>query len=152
MMVARNLLHHVLREAVPVAVKAVIPLRAASSGEGKGKLGVLVVDAGEDSRALQERDFQHLQVLADLMGEVLWNATLMERIKQIQRDKDRMAREVSHIFRNRFTVIGGFARRLLKWPGSTESKRWVEIIQIEVALGEEALEEWRKAHQWGETS
>lgn len=130
----------------PVFVKAVIPLCASAENGTIIKLGALVVDAGASGEPIQERDFHYLQVVASLMAETLWSFRLMGRIRAKEMEKNKMAQEVSHIFRNRLTVIGGFARRLARGLWSAEAKKWAEIIQEEVAAAEQALEDWREAH------
>jgi hypothetical protein len=63
----------------------------------------------------------------------------MERIQTMQRQKDSMAREVADIVRNRFAVIGGFARGLTKALKKTELRLSAEITADEVKEGETAL-------------
>lgn len=133
----------------PVFLKAVIPLCATSEAGEIVKLGALVVDAGASGEPIQERDFHYLQLVASLMAETLRSLVLMKRIRTKEMEKDKMAQEVSHIFRNRLTVIGGFARRLARGLWSAEAKKWAEIIREEVAAAEQALEDWRKTH-WRE--
>lgn len=133
----------------PVFVKAVIPLCASAENGMIIKLGALVVDAGASGEPIQERDFHYLQLVASLVAETLWNFRLMERIRAKEMEKNKMAQEVSHIFRNRLTVIGGFARRLARGLWSAEAKKWAEIIREEVVAAEQALEDWREAY-WQE--
>jgi signal transduction histidine kinase len=133
-----------------ITIKAVIPLKNITPEEGEGEiLGVLVVDAGDALEPIEERDFQYLEVVGMLITEILDRSNLIEKIQAIQREKDRMAREVSHIFRNRFTVIGGLALRLSRALSEPSLKRWAKIIVQEVANGEQALEAWRKSHRKG---
>jgi len=116
-------------------------------GEGQDpRPGVLVVDAGGSGEVVQERDFHYLQLVASLMAEILWNSVLMTWIRLEEAERERMAREVSHIFRNRLTVIGGFARRLARGLLPGDAGKWAEIIREEVAAAERALEQWRNAH------
>jgi hypothetical protein len=132
--------------ASPVFLKAVIPLRATLEKGRTRDLGVLVVDAGGSGEVVQERDFHYLQLVASLMAEILWNSVLMTWIRLKEAERERMAREVSHIFRNRLTVIGGFARRLARGLLPGDARKWAEIIREEVAAAERALEQWRNAH------
>ncbi len=135
--------------ASPVFLKAVIPLRATLEKGRTRDLGVLVVDAGGSGEVVQERDFHYLQLVASLMAEILWNSVLMTWIRLKEAERERMAQEVSHIFRNRLTVIGGFARRLARGLLPGDARKWAEIIREEVAAAEQALEDWREAH-WRE--
>lgn len=133
----------------PVLCKAVIPLKCSDVLPCKGPtaLGVLVVDAVDMDRSLDEREFQYIEVFAMLLSEVLARSMLIERIRTVQREKTEMAEEVSHIFRNRFTVIGGFALRLTKILQDPLLRQYARIILKETAKGEKALKRWKKLHR-----
>jgi hypothetical protein len=99
----------------PVTIKAIIPMKVEDPHEGLWRImGVLVVDAGDSPEPIENRDFQYLKVLGMLISEILERTNLLFMIQKIQTDREKMAQEVAHIFRNRFVVIGGFARRLEK--------------------------------------
>ncbi len=136
----------------PVTIKAVIPLKRANTLDGHGQAsGVLVVDAGDSpSGAIEERDFQFLEVLGILISEILEASMLMKKIKKVQQEKEIMEQEVAHIFRNSFTVIGGFARKIGKIAVDPRLKKWGGIIINEARKGESALLKWRKSHEEGE--
>jgi hypothetical protein len=137
---------HTLPE--PVTIKAVVPLKVTDLAcEEKETFGVLVVDAGNSPKPLHDRDFQFVVILGLLISEILQRSVLLEKIQVTQREKDRMAGEVSHVFRNRFTIIGGFARKLRRHLRNPILKKCAEIILFEVEKGEEALEAWRKTHK-----
>lgn len=132
----------------PVAIKAVIPLTVLDISSGEQQtVGALVVDAGDSPDPIQDRDFHYLQVVGMLISEILERFILLEGIHKLQRDKDEMAREVAHIVRNRFTAIGGFARRLEKDLRDSAARRWAEIILDEVLKGVDATEKWLAAHE-----
>ena len=132
----------------PVALKAVVPLTVLDSSNGEQQtVGALVVDAADSPEPIQDRDFHYLQVVGMLISEILERSVLLERIHQVQREKDGMAREVAHIVRNRFTAIGGFARRLEKDLRDSGARRWAEIILDEVLKGVDATEKWLAAHE-----
>lgn len=135
----------------PVTYKAVIPLRCGDGlpCEGKGSLGVLVVDAGDPCKTIDKRDFRYLNLVGMLLSEVLARSMLTERIRAMQREKREMAEEVAHIFRNRFAVIGGFALRLTKALEDPVLRRYARIILKETAKAEKALKRWRKLHRKG---
>ncbi|MBW1980067.1 MAG: universal stress protein [Deltaproteobacteria bacterium] len=135
---------HTLPE--PVPIKAIIPLKSAALRHDLGQtLGVLVVDAGDSSEPISQKDFQYLEVVGLLLGEILERSLIMEKMDAIQREKESMSQEVSHIFRNRFTAIGGAARRLEKALADPLLKRWAHIIVEEVARGEHVLNMWKKS-------
>jgi hypothetical protein len=140
---------HTLPE--PVTIKAVIPLKVENLHNGQERiLGVLVVDSGHSPEPVEDRDFQYLQVLGMLMSEILQRSILLNRIQEIQKDKERMAQEAAHIFRNRFAVIGGYARKLGKVLLDSDLRQWAGIILKEVEKGECALELWMDSHEEGE--
>jgi len=141
---------HTLPE--PVPCKAVIPLVCSDAlfCEGPSALGVLVVDSEISGRSIDERDFRYLEVFGMLLSEVLVRSVLIERIRQIQSRMTKMAEEVSHIFRNRFTVIGGFALRLIKALEDPALQQYAQIILKETAKGEKALKRWKKVRRKGE--
>lgn len=135
----------------PVKYKAVIPLKCDDvlPCEARKALGVLVVDGGDPCNPIEKRDFQYLNLVGILLSEVLVRSMLIERMRTIQREKTDMAEEVSHIFRNRFTVIGGFALRLTKALEDPKFRQYARIILKETAKGEKALKRWKKLHRKG---
>jgi hypothetical protein len=135
----------------PVNYKAVIPLKCSEVllCEGAQCLGVLVVDEGDPRKPIDERDFHYLNLVGMLLSEVLARSMLIVRIRTIQREKTEMAEEVAHIFRNRFTVIGGFALRLTKALEDSTLRQYSRIILKETAKAEKALKRWRKLHRKG---
>jgi hypothetical protein len=141
---------HTLPE--PVVCKAVIPLKCSDVLPCKGTdaFGVLVVDAVDMGRSLDEQEFQYLEVFAMLLSEVLARSILLERIRTMQREKTQMAEEVCHIFRNRFMVIGGLALRLTKILQDPPLRQYARIILKETAKAEKALRRWKKLHRKGE--
>lgn len=138
---------HTLPE--PVLCKAVIPLKCSDVLPCKGTdaFGVLVVDAVDMGRSLDEQEFQYLDVFAMLLSEVLARSLLIERIRTMQREKTQMAEEVCHIFRNRFMVIGGFALRLTEILQEPPLRQYARIILKETAKAEKALRRWKKLHR-----
>lgn len=97
----------------PVAIKAIVPLKGEDPTEGRGRtLGVLVADAGDSPEPIEDRDFHYLTILGMLISEILQRSILQQKIEKSLWERDKMAREVSHICRNRFLLIGGVARKL----------------------------------------
>jgi hypothetical protein len=136
---------HTLPE--PVPIKAVIPLKAGDPRDGVvRRLGVLVVDFGEPNKPIEDRDFHYLQILGTLISQILQGSILLSKLRKIQNERERSAREIAHIVRNRLIVIGGFARRLVKVLPEPQWKGWAEVILQESEGGEEALKQWRNAH------
>jgi hypothetical protein len=135
----------------PVNYKAVIPLKCSDAlpCEGPSSLGVLVVDEGDPCKPIDERDFHYLNLVGMLLSEVLARSMLIDRIRTIQQEKTEMAEEVAHIFRNRFTVIGGFAQRLTKSLEDNTLRQYARIILKETAKAEKALKRWNKLHRKG---
>lgn len=133
----------------PVNDKAVIPLKCSDvlPCEGKKTIGVLVVDGGDTSKPVDERDFQYLNLVGMLLSEVLARSMLIDRIRKIQREKTEMSEEICHIFRNRFAVIGGFAQRLTRSAEDPTLCSYARIIVKEMAKAEKALKRWRKLHR-----
>lgn len=84
-----------------------------------------------------------------LLSQVLARSMLINRIHLIQREKTEMAKEVAHIFRNRFTVIGGFALRFTKALEDPALRQYARIILKETAKAEKALKRWNKLHRKG---
>jgi nitrogen-specific signal transduction histidine kinase len=72
---------------------------------------------------------------------------LIEQIRIIQRQKNEMAEEAAHIFRNRLTVIGGFAQKLTRYLEDPALREWAGIILKETAKSEKALKRWKKLHR-----
>lgn len=132
----------------PVAIKVVIPLNVLDISSGEQQtVGALVVDAGDSPEPIQYRDFHYLQVVGMLVSEILGRFILLERIHKIQREKDEIVQEVAHIVRNRFTIIGGFARRLKRIVQEPEAGQSAQIILEEVERGVEIAERWLRAHE-----
>ncbi|MDZ7696217.1 MAG: hypothetical protein U5R49_04550 [Deltaproteobacteria bacterium] len=133
----------------PVNDKAVIPLKCRDVLPCKGEkaLGVLVVDGGDLCKPIDERDFQYLNLVGMLLSEVLARSMLINRIRKIQQEKAEMGEEICHIFRNRFTVIGGVSRRLTKLAEDPTLRLYARIILKEMAKAEKALKRWRKLHK-----
>ncbi|UCG11076.1 MAG: hypothetical protein JSU72_10950 [Deltaproteobacteria bacterium] len=124
----------------PVAIKAVILLPVLHiSNDVKQTVGALVVDAGDSPEPIEDRDSHYLQVVGMLISEILERFILLRRIQEVQDDRKEIADRVAHIVRNRFTVIGGFARRLAKIVWEPEAQQWAEIILEEVERGAESV-------------
>lgn len=134
---------HTLTERVKI--KAVVPLRYVEARTHQGvKFGVLVVDSGKEQPPITEEEFEYLQIMADLIAEAVGKAELVRELIRSYEKREEASKSLTHFLRNRFMVIGGFARRLLKKADNKEIKRYAKTIAREIEEMErsvQALEE-----------
>jgi signal transduction histidine kinase len=132
------------------AIKAIIPLNTGErNGDNVRTLGLLLIDAEEYSGTINDRDFEYLKILGVLISEIIQRSVLLNRIRQMHSESEEITREIAHIFRNRFTVIGGFARNLSKNLRDPVLRKKAGIILKEAETGEKDLEQWIKSHEKG---
>lgn len=138
---------HTLKE--HVKIKAVVPLRYIDARtQGQVKFGVLVVDSGREQTPINEEEFEYLLIMADLIGEAVGKAELVKALIRSYENREELVKTMAHFLRNRFMVIGGFARRLHKKLREEKTKGYAEIIFKEIGTMEvslQALEEmWKE--------
>ncbi|MBW2040041.1 MAG: GAF domain-containing protein [Deltaproteobacteria bacterium] len=118
---------HTLKERVKI--KAVVPLKYVDARtQQEVKFGVLVVDSGREQTPIAEEEFDYLLIMADLIGETVGKAELVNELIRSYEDREEIVKSMAHFLRNRFMVIGGFARRLHKKANKNETKGYAEII------------------------
>jgi signal transduction histidine kinase len=123
-----------------VKIKAVVPLRYVDARTHQGvKFGVLVVDSGKEQAPITEEEFEYLQIMADLIGEAVGKTVLVRDLIRSYEKREEASKSLAHFLRNRFMVIGGFARRLLKKTDNKEIKGYAETIAREIAEMEKSL-------------
>ena len=130
---------HTLRE--QVKIKAAVPLKYVDPRtQQEVKFGVLVVDSGERGIPISEDEFAYLLVMADLVAETIGKSELVRELIESYEKRREMIITMTDYLRNRFTAIGGFARRLHKKLRSGEAKMDAMVISNEVEKLEERLE------------
>jgi GAF domain-containing protein len=130
---------HTLTE--QVKIKAVVPLRYVDARTHQGvKFGVLVVDSGKGQAPITEEEFEYLQIMADLIGEAVGKTVLVRELIRSYEKREEMVKAMTHYLRNRFMVIGGFARRLLKKTDGKEIQGYAETIAREIDEMEASLQ------------
>jgi K+-sensing histidine kinase KdpD len=129
---------HTLTE--QVKIKAVVPVRYVDARTHQGvKFGVLVVDSGKEQAPITEEEFEYLQIMADLIGEAVGKTVLVRDLIRSYEKREEASKSLAHFLRNRFMVIGGFARRLLKKTDNKEIKGYAETIAREIEEMERSL-------------
>ena len=124
-----------------VKIKAVIPLRYVEARTHQEiKFGVLVVDSGREQAPITEEEFEYLQIMANLIAEAVGKAELVRELIRSYEKREEAAKSLAHFLRNRFMVIGGFARRLLKKADDEEVKGYAETIAREIEEMERSLQ------------
>jgi signal transduction histidine kinase len=124
-----------------VKIKAVVPLRYVEARTHREmKFGVLVVDSGKEQAPITEEEFEYLQIMADLIAEAVGKAGLVRELIRSYEKREEASKSLAHFLRNRFMVIGGFARRLLKKADDKEIKEYAETIAREIEEMERSLQ------------
>jgi K+-sensing histidine kinase KdpD len=130
---------HTLTE--QVKIKAVVPLRYMDARTHQGvKFGVLVVDSGREQAPISEEEFAYLQIMADLVAEAVGKTVLVRELIRSYEKREEASKSFAHFLRNRFMVIGGFSRRLLKKTDNKEIKGYAETIAREIDEMERSLQ------------
>jgi signal transduction histidine kinase len=138
---------HTLKE--KVKIKAAVPLKYIHARtQQEVKFGVLVVDSGKKQTPITEEEFQYLLIMGDLIGETVGKAELVRELIESYENRQYLAKSMAHELRNKFMVIGGFARRLHEKLQSGQEKDYAQIIFSEIGEMEESLqaleEMWKK--------
>ena len=124
-----------------VKIKAVVPLRYLDARTHQEvKFGVLVVDSGKEQAPITEEEFEYLQITADLIAEAVGKTGLVRELIRSYEKREEASKSLAHFLRNRFMVIGGFARRLLKKADDKEIKEYAETIAREIDEMEKSLQ------------
>ena len=124
-----------------VKIKAVVPLRFFDPRTHQEvKFGVLVVDSGKEQAPITEEEFEYLQITADLIAEAVGKTGLVRELIRSYEKREEASKSLAHFLRNRFMVIGGFARRLLKKADDKEIKEYAETIAREIDEMEKSLQ------------
>jgi GAF domain-containing protein len=124
-----------------VKIKAVVPLRYVEARTHQEvKFGVLVVDSGKEQAPITEEEFEYLQIMANLIAEAVGKAELVRELIRSYEKREEAAKSLTHFLRNRFMVIGGFARRLRKKADDEEIQGYAETIAREIGEMERSLQ------------
>jgi hypothetical protein len=134
---------HTLRE--PVKIKAIVPLGYIDPlTQQEKKLGVLIVDSGQNGVPISAEDFEYLQVIGELISAIVGRAELVEQLMTSCRRQETILMETAHNFRNRIAVIGGFSRRIANLAKGTELADKAKHLHEEVTALESHLAEFEK--------
>lgn len=134
---------HTLRE--PVKIKAIVPLGYIDPlTQQEKKLGVLIVDSGQNGVPISAEDFEYLQVIGELISAIIGRAELVEQLMTSCRRQETILMETAHNFRNRIAVIGGFSRRIANLAKGTELADKAKHLHEEVTALEAHLAEFEK--------
>jgi signal transduction histidine kinase len=137
---------HTLAE--QVKIKAVVPLRYFDARTHQEvKFGVLVVDSGKEQSPITEEEFEYLQIMADLIGEAVGKTVLVRELVRSYEKREELTKSMAHYLRNRFMVIGGFARRLCNTAEDGEAKESADTIVREIGELEKSLQVLEKMLQ-----
>lgn len=130
---------HTLTE--QVKIKAVVPLRYVDARTRQEvRFGVLVVDSGREQDPITDEEFEYLQIMADLIGEAAGKAELVTELISSYAQREELVKSMTHYLRNRFMVIGGFARLLYKKIDDDTTKEYTGIIAKEIVEMEKSLQ------------
>jgi hypothetical protein len=130
---------HTLQE--QIKIKAAVPLRYVDARTHQEvKFGILVVDSGKEGTPISAEEFEYLLLMADLVGETVGKAELVRELIDSYEKRQELIITMADYLRNRFMVIGGFARRLHKKLRGGEEKGYARIIFNEVEKLEERLQ------------
>lgn len=130
---------HTLKE--QVKIKAIVPLRYVDARTHKEvRFGVLVVDSGREQAPITEEEFEYLQIMADLIGEAAGKAELVKELINSYAQREELVKSMTHYLRNRFMVMGGFARRLYQKIDDGETREYAGIIAKEIVEMEKSLQ------------
>lgn len=130
---------HTLQE--HVKIKAVVPLRYVDARTRQEvRFGVLVVDSGKEQTPITEEEFEYLQIMADLIGEAAGKTELVKELISSYAQREELVKSLAHSLRNRFMVIGGFARRLYKKVNDAETKEYAGTIAKAIGEMEKSLQ------------
>ncbi len=137
---------HTLKERV--RVKAVVPLRYVYARTHQElKFGVLVVDSGREQAPITEEEFEYLRIMANLIGEAVGKGELVRELVRSYEKREELTKATAHYLRNRFMVIGGFARRLCNTADDGEAKECADTIAREIGELEKSLQVLEKMLQ-----
>ena len=141
---------HTLKERVKI--KAVVPLRYLDvRTQQEVKFGVLVVDSGPEQKPISAEEFEYLLIMADLIGEAVGKVELINELIRSYENRKELIKSMTHFLRNRFMVVGGFARRLHKKARDEDVKGYAQVISKEIGDIEtylHALEDvWREEEE-----
>jgi K+-sensing histidine kinase KdpD len=137
---------HTLTE--QVKIKAVVPLRYVDARTHQElKFGVLVVDSGKEQSPITEEEFEYLQIMADLIAEAVGKGELVRELVRSYEKREELTKSMAHYLRNRFMVIGGFARRLCNTADDGEAKECARTIVREIGELEKSLQVLEKMFQ-----
>ena len=125
-----------------VKVKAIVPLRYVDARTHQEvRFGVLVVDSGKEQAPITGEEFEYLQITADLIAEAVGKTGLVRELIQSYEKREEASKALAHSLRNRFMVIGGFSRRLMKKADDNkEVKEYAETIAREIEEMERSLQ------------
>ncbi|MBN1253851.1 MAG: GAF domain-containing protein [Deltaproteobacteria bacterium] len=124
-----------------VKVKAIVPLRYVDARTHQEvRFGVLVVDSGTEQAPITEEEFDYLQIMADLIAEAVGKTGLVKELIHSYEKREEASKAFAHFLRNRFMVIGGFSRRLMKKADNKEVKEYAETIAREIEEMERSLQ------------
>ena len=122
-----------LTQADPVIFKAVVPLGYLDvRTQQEVKFGVLVVDSGPEQKPISAEEFEYLLIMADLIGEAVGKVELINELIRSYENRKELIKSMTHFLRNRFMVVGGFARRLHKKARDEDVKGYAQVISKEI--------------------
>lgn len=134
---------HTLAE--KVKIKAVIPLWYVDSiTNEERRVGALIVDSGKKGVPISYEDFEYLKLVGELIGAAIGKAELTEQLIESYKRKEIMVRETAHVFRNRFTAIGGLSRHRVQLAEDTNLAKEARMVYEEVQALETQLERFEK--------
>ena len=117
----------------PIKIKAIIPLDYTDPmTQQEKKLGVLIVDSGEEETPISTEDFEYLQVIGELLGAIVGRAELIKQLMASCDRQETILMETAHNFRNRIVVISGFSRQIAKLSKGTELEEKAMKLEKEV--------------------
>lgn len=138
---------HTLKERIKI--KAIVPLSYVNARTQKHvRFGVLVVDSGKIQTPINDEEFEYLHVMADLIGETMGKADLVQELLESYEKREELVKSMAHFLRNRFMVIGGFARRLREKACPGQEQEYADIIFKEIGEMEGCLQTLE--HMWAE--
>jgi len=138
---------HTLKDRIKI--KAIVPLSYVNARTQKRvRFGVLSVDSGKTQTPISDEEFEYLQLMADLIGETMGKADLVQELVESYQKREELVKSMAHFLRNRFVVIGGFARRLRERIQPGQEQDYADIIFKEIGEMEGCLQTLE--HMWAE--